>query len=820
MSTTPRLGTATPGVPTIPPDGPGTAAVVGSDGAVAAPDVPTAGPGIVVDVGGTRTRLALAERGRLVGEVVRFDTPHRRDHPGFPLDQIRADLLDRLAAEADRLHRAAGSRDRRDLGVAFGAVVTVDGEVRDASVLWQAQSAGFDVRAALARRLPWARVTVLNDVAAAAWHYRRLGRFALVTVSTGVAVKVFDDSLPGTAKVLADPAGLGGEIGHVPVEAGRLDTVPGGPVGAAWLGRAATAGDRAAQEELARLDLPWCDCGAVADLCAYASGPAVVRAAIRRAQRPNRGFAGSALHRLVGGEPARITTRTLAEAARHNDPFTLDVLRTATRPLAVVLLQVCAQLGLRTVVVVGGFAHGVGGPWFAALRGWLAELAVDAGWFQGWTTADRTGLLHVPDDPELATLAGMAGYLAEQRGRTREVVKPVGEARLLLGAGRWPRCGREQLLLRPRYAGLCGTDLQILRGDRGLEPGVLGHECVAEVVEVGSDVPDGPRPGDLVTLNPNHPTDDYLKLGHNIPGVFRDVVVVDRGTLGQGQLVGLPGDCGPEWVLVEPLAAVLRAQQAMSGEWAGQDVLVVGGGVLALLHVALARVRGARTVTVAARTDRRLRAALGRGLPAPDAVLPLDPGLAAGVRAATAGRGAGLAVVAVAGDAGPAATEQIWPALADRAVLHLFGGFPAGRPLPVGGAAVDPGPLRSAAGRQRVDNPAGGSCTLVGSRGGRRADFAAALDLLTGGAGRPPSDLLTGVAVRSPSDLPVGVAGRPSIDLTPLVSHLVSLPALPAVAAELLAAGTVAGHPPLRVVVDLRLDGTVIHPTGDSRGPW
>ncbi|MEO3745042.1 ROK family protein [Plantactinospora sp. B5E13] len=757
----------------------------------APPDVTAAGPGIVVDVGGTRTRLALAEQGRLVGEVVRFDTPSRRDHPGVGLDQVRADLLDRIAAEAERLHRAAGAQPYRDLGVGFGAVVTVDGIVRDASVLWQAQSAGFDVPAGLARRLPWARVTVLNDVAAAAWHYRRLGRFALVTVSTGVAVKVFDNSLPDTAKVLVDPAGLGGEIGHVPVEPGRLDAMPGGPVGAAGLGRAAAAGDRAARQELDRLDLPWCDCGAVADLCAYASGPAVRRAAIRRARRPEHGFAGSVLHRLVGGEPDRVTTRTLAEAARHNDPFTLDLLRTATRPLAAVLLQVCAQLGLRTVVVVGGFAHGVGGPWFAALRGWLAELAVDAGWFQGWTTAERTGLLHVPDDAESATLAGMAGYLAHRRDQAREVVKPVGEARLLLRVGRRPRCGREQLLLRPRYAGLCGTDLQILRGDRGLEPGVPGHECVAEVVEVGSDLPDGPRPGELVTINPNHPTDDYLKLGHNIPGVFRDVVVVDRGTLAQGQVVGgLPDDCGPEWVLVEPLAAVLRAQRLMAGEWAGQDVLVVGGGVLALLHLTLARLCGARTVTVAARSDRRLRAALRRGLPVPDAVLPLDSGLAGGVRTVTAGRGAALAVVAVAGDAGPAAAELTWPALADRSVLHLFGGFPTGRPLPVGGTTVDPGPLRAGGRCQRVDNPAGGSCTLVGSRGGRNVDLVAARELLVAAPGRTP------------------------LDLTPLASHLVSLPALPAVAAELLTAGTVAGQPPLRVVVDLRLDGTVVHSIG------
>ncbi|GAA3755347.1 hypothetical protein GCM10022225_45130 [Plantactinospora mayteni] len=755
---------------------------------------------VVVDVGGTWTRLALAEAGRLVGEVVRFATPSRRGRPDVPLATVRDGLLDRIAEEADRLHRAAEPTGRRELGVAFGAVVTAEGVVRDASVLWQARSTGYDVRAALRARLPWARVTVLNDVAAAAWHYRRLGRFALLTVSTGVAVKVFDDRLPGTAKVLADPAGLGGEIGHVPVEPSRLDTVPGGPAGAARLGRAAAAGDRAAREQLAGLDLPWCDCGAVADLCAYSSGPGVLRAAVRRARRDPADFAGSVLHRLVGGDPDRIDGRALADAARTGDAFVTDLLHAATRHLAVALLQVCAQLGLRSVVVVGGFAHGVGVPWFAALRGWLAEFCVDAGWFSGWTAAERDGLLHVPEDADHATLAGMAGYLDARRAETREVVKPVGESRLVLTTGTWPRCGPEQVLLRPRYAGLCGTDLEILRGERGLEPGVLGHECVAEVVEVGAAVP-GLRPGDLVTLNPNHPTDDYLKLGHNLPGVFRDVLVSDLGALAQGQLVGVPPGCGPEWVLLEPLAAVLRAHRTLAADWAGRDVLVVGAGVLGLLHVAVARARGARTVTVAGRTDRRLRAAIQRGLPTPDAVLPLGPGLAAGVRSATCGRGAELAVLAVAGDGGPAAAELTWPALADGAGLHLFGGFRPGRLLRVGGGtALDPGPVRAGGGHRVVRNPTGGRCTVVGSRGGRPGDFAAAHELLTGG------------------DTPDAPA-TPTLDLAPLVSHLVSLPALPGVATELLDHGTVAGCSPLRVVVDFRLDGTVVAPAPPPTPP-
>jgi threonine dehydrogenase-like Zn-dependent dehydrogenase len=444
----------------------------------------------------------------------------------------------------------------------------------------------------------------------------------------------------------------------------------------------------------------------------------------------------------------------------------VELLHDATRHLAAVVLQTCAGLGLSTVVVVGGFAHGIGEPWFAALRRNLADLAVDAGWFRGWTAAALVDLVRAPADAGDATLAGMARYLAARAGLVRRAVKPVGEGRLVMTTGPRPRCGREQFLLHIRYAGVCATDLQILRGERGYEPGVPGHECVAVVAEVGSAVP-GLVPGTLVTLNPNHPTDDYRKLGHSVPGVLQDVLVGDLGSL--AQVVPLPADTGPAGVLVEPLAAVVRAAELAPG----RDVLVIGGGVLGLLHVAVAQAHGARTVVLATRSRDRLRTALAAGASPPDAVVDLDPDPIPAIHTAMGGRGADAAVVAVGGRRGPDVLGRLWPALADGAVVHLFGGFPPGHSVSTGDGPVDPGPLRAEAGRREVKNPAGGRVTLTGSRGGTAADFAAALDL--------------------------------KLDLTPYVSHIVPLAALPAVAAELAGTGTVAGAPALRVVVDLSL---------------
>jgi threonine dehydrogenase-like Zn-dependent dehydrogenase/predicted NBD/HSP70 family sugar kinase len=723
---------------------------------------------IVVDMGGTSTRLGVYHDDHTLTDVVRFATP-RGSGSGSP--SARERHLDRVAAEADRLHRELGTGERRELGVGVGATVDASGRIRNAAMLWGEPSTGFDLLGALRDRLPWADVAIANDIAAAAWRYAGLGRFGLVTVSTGIAIKIFDDTLPFASKLLLDPDELGGEIGHV------LLYSPDGP-------SVANGGDYGGDD-----GAPRCECGNAGDLCSYASGPATARAAARAARRLPAQWRASALPALCGGTPEQITTHALARAARLGDGFATQVIRDSTRPLAALILQLSAQLGLRKFVIMGGFAHGAGEPWFRALRANLGDLLPGGGWFTGWTQEDLASLAIPSAGDDNDSLAGMGAYLAQRREQVRELRKVVRDSRTVIRYRPRPLCGREQFIARILFAGICGTDLQILRGERGCEPGVPGHECVAEILETGRDTR-GVEPGQVISVNPNNPYDEHDKLGHNKPGVLRDVAVWDQQMADRGQVITLPPQASrtAEWTLLEPLACTVRSLRAGGEDWKGRRTLVAGAGVSGLLHVLLARHWYARDVLLANRGRQRLGNAVARGIVPAGDCLPLDEGLRASLDAVTAGGGLDSAIVAVSGTGGPGIVESLWPYLADAATVHLSGGFAPDAVIRTpDGAAVRVQPIRS--GRPvAVSLPGGRRCTLVGSRGAQACDFAVARDILATAAGE---------------------AG-----FSRLVSHVISLDATPAVLTELATSGRVHGDPALRVVVDPRMSGDVVRTGG------
>ena len=86
-----------------------------------------------------------------------------------------------------------------------------------------------------------------------------------------------------------------------------------------------------------------------------------------------------------------------------------------------------------------------------------------------------------------------------------------------LGEAPDPQVGPDDVLIAPSYAGICGTDLHIFRGEfhsRVTYPAVLGHEFGGVVLEVGKNVK-AFRRGDRVTVDLGRPD----RFWHLIPGI-------------------------------------------------------------------------------------------------------------------------------------------------------------------------------------------------------------------------------------------------------------------------------------------------------------
>lgn len=67
-----------------------------------------------------------------------------------------------------------------------------------------------------------------------------------------------------------------------------------------------------------------------------------------------------------------------------------------------------------------------------------------------------------------------------------------------------PKMGDDEVLLKMKYVGFCGSDLNTFRGGNPMVkmPVVPGHEVGAEIVSVGKNVPEGLKPGMVATVNP------------------------------------------------------------------------------------------------------------------------------------------------------------------------------------------------------------------------------------------------------------------------------------------------------------------------------
>jgi len=166
-----------------------------------------------------------------------------------------------------------------------------------------------------------------------------------------------------------------------------------------------------------------------------------------------------------------------------------------------------------------------------------------------------------------------------------------------------PKIHEGEILVKVMASGICGTDVMEWYRKRKA-PCVLGHEIAGEVAESKSG---RFKVGDRVFVCHHVPCDDCkhcregnhtacqtLHNGNFDPGGFSEFVRipeinVEKGTFLLGSL------SYEEGTVIEPFGCCVRAQRVIGVE-PRHTVLIMGSGVSGLLHIQLAKLKGAKVI--------------------------------------------------------------------------------------------------------------------------------------------------------------------------------------------------------------------------------
>ncbi|WP_293709168.1 zinc-binding alcohol dehydrogenase family protein [uncultured Parabacteroides sp.] len=171
-----------------------------------------------------------------------------------------------------------------------------------------------------------------------------------------------------------------------------------------------------------------------------------------------------------------------------------------------------------------------------------------------------------------------------------------------------PEMKSEEILLKIKFVGFCGSDLNTFLGRNPMVklPVIPGHEVGAVIEAVGPDVPTGLKPGMNVTVNP------YTNCGkcaacrngrvnaceHNETfGVQRNGAMVEYLSLPWQKVIPAPGISPRDCALIEPMSVGFHA--VSRGQVTDIDtVLVIGCGMIGCGAIVRAALRGATVIAM------------------------------------------------------------------------------------------------------------------------------------------------------------------------------------------------------------------------------
>lgn len=241
-----------------------------------------------------------------------------------------------------------------------------------------------------------------------------------------------------------------------------------------------------------------------------------------------------------------------------------------------------------------------------------------------------------------------------------------------------PNLNVGELITKPLYVGVCGTDLQIIRRQRPDPVTILGHEGIAYVLD-GCNETKGIQAGDVVIFNPVNPSNQNEILGHNIPGLLQKRYVVSAYAVEYGLVVPFPKDTDPLFgPLVEPLGTVIYGHNLVSTVVRQSCIAIVGAGAIGGMHALYAQVQGYNRVLVINASPARLEWCVERGIVQKEYVFLDSDDLPKKILDATNGEGVDAVYMCTSRPSALHALGKALKYLKDGGCIDLVGGIQDG----------------------------------------------------------------------------------------------------------------------------------------------
>ncbi len=185
-----------------------------------------------------------------------------------------------------------------------------------------------------------------------------------------------------------------------------------------------------------------------------------------------------------------------------------------------------------------------------------------------------------------------------------------------------PKPEAEEVLIRVKACGVCGTDNALYKGEYPANyPVIIGHEFSGEIVEIGDGVTTF-KPGDRVTVDPNNTCHacDYCRSGNehlcehlSSMGVHIHGADAEYCVMPASNVYHIPENLSyEEAAFCEPLACAIHGVD-LAGVKVGDTVLIIGAGGMGNLITQCVANSGAANIVVSEPIALRREKALENG---------------------------------------------------------------------------------------------------------------------------------------------------------------------------------------------------------------